>query len=441
VASPVLHARFSGKHLIMLSPEACHVLFPTHSNRSARSAPIEQLAGSPLMALAPDVAREFKAYGARLQGPPRPRSLPPQKKLRWPAPPLRLLHATPRGEAGGAAGPGPCCCERWGCTAFRPKAQGRARGRVLRAGVNARGELLTLTVPTEKSRGVCKVVGRQQLQLPAGPARLAALRGHLLLAYPGGVALLNVTARGAPQHLMSISNAELAGLFAGPELGEAGERVLQAVVGNDEAFVGVALLPGTLAVLQSSLPAYRPQDMWWIKLLRPVLLVGAVAVGGMQFIKGRQRLVEGQRRRGGRRGRPGLGEDFDDDEDFGMGGALGADPLALGRMSRAAREMRRRYPHVDFDRVAGGAEGSGGGGPHGSRSSGDGDDEGDAQRFAADGRRSKVRFSETVEEFPPAEYTGGEEEGEEEEGEEGGEAALPAGEGGGRVGGAAARAE
>jgi hypothetical protein len=299
------------------------------------------------------------------------------------------------------------------------------------AGVNGRGELLALTIPTEKSRSVCKVSGRQQLQLPQGPARLAALRGHLLLAHPGGLALLNVTARGAPQLELVTSNADLAALFgADVQLGEAAGQLLHALVSNEEAFVGVALLPGTLGLLRSTLPANRPQELWWIKLLRPVLLVSAVCVGGMQFVKGRRQMMEGQRRLG-RRGRGGGrggfgGDGFDDDEDFMAGGMMGGgDPLALGRMSRAAREMRRRYPHVDFDRVMGGADGGGGGGgrgPRGSRSSGDGDDEGDAARRQAGqagARRSRVRFSDTVQEFPAEELREQEEEEQEEEQGEG----------------------
>lgn len=343
IPGPVLHAHFSGKHLIAVGSEAAHVVLPVHSNRSVRALPIEALAGATLLAVAPDVAREFKVYA-----------------------------------------------------------------------ISSRAELLTLVVPTEKSRTACKVVNRValQMELPHGRAsvRLVALRGHLLLAHPGGVALFNVTARGAPEQVMTVSNGDLRSLLG--EAGEGGQQgVLPMLVSNDETFLAMLLRPGTLALFRSQLPAHRPQQLWWMKLLRPLLLLVALVIGGLQFVKSRRRMAEGGGRRLGRRGRhgrPALGDGSDDEDGYGDGGFLGGDALALGRYGRAMREMRRRYPHVDLDRVAGTGGPSGlvrgaaaaavaARGSRGSRSSADGDDETDGRRHT---RSSKVRFSETIEEIP-----------------------------------------
>jgi hypothetical protein len=343
IPGPVLHAHFSGKHLIAVGSEAAHVVLPVHSNRSVRALPIEALAGATLLAVAPDVAREFKVYA-----------------------------------------------------------------------LSSRAELLTLVVPTEKSRTACKVVNRVQLQIELPHARasvrLVALRGHLLLAHPDGVSLFNVTARGAPEQVMTVSNADLQSLLG--EAGEAGQDVLPMLVSNGETFLAMLLRPGTLALFRSHLPAHRPQQLWWMKLLRPLLLLVALVIGGLQFVKSRRRLAEGGGRRLGRRGRygrPALGDGSDDEDGYGDGGFLGGDALALGRYGRAMREMRRRYPHVDLDRAAGtggpsglvrGAAAAAPRGSRSSRSSGDGDDETDGRRHR---RSSKVRFSETIEEIPAEE--------------------------------------
>ncbi|KAL6760089.1 hypothetical protein V8C86DRAFT_2560593 [Haematococcus lacustris] len=172
--------------------------------------------------------------------------------------------------------------------------------------INNLAQLLTLTVPNDNRKTLCKVVRFVQLPQPnAVPGnvewQMLAMPGYLLLATNGVVAVLNVTSTRSNPH--GVVAGSLANMMGHLGLAEAAPGVLPCptpvghlAVSRQGNLVAALLGNGVVAVFQSSLlvPASLQglpatgKNTW----MQPVMIGCMIFVGLWQFMRAKNRVSE-----------------------------------------------------------------------------------------------------------------------------------------------------